>query len=169
MRIIQDLIHAVWVCWFDYSQWSKFLKLKMTACFFVFFFRAQTWSQITVYVASSFLSTAITKTSIPITGIISTACMCVSCYYVLLLPQVGVLCKAMCRTVHPHTFKQRHSFRESALPSKSVHKRHPSPLHYLNMLLFLKAKHSQTISLLDVTPTWHCFCNLLQRNKSCLV
>lgn len=90
------------------------------------FSRVQTQSKITVYVASSFLSTAITKTSIPITGIFSTASMCVFCYYVLLLPQVGVLCKAMCRTVHPHTFKQRLNFRESALLSKSVHKVKPS-------------------------------------------
>lgn len=48
------------------------------------FSRVQTQSKITVYVASSFSSTAITKTSIPITGIVSTASMCVFCYYVLL-------------------------------------------------------------------------------------
>lgn len=77
VSIIQDIIHTVLVHWCDYSPWSDLHKLKMTT----WLCKKQTHhdgkSKITVYVASSFLSTASTETWSPIVGIILTACMCV--------------------------------------------------------------------------------------------
>lgn len=101
-----NIIHTVWVHWFDYSPWSHSHKLKMTT----WLCRTQTHhdgkSKITVYVASSFLSTASSETWSPVVGIILILLVRVFvCNYVLILPQVGVLCKTLCSTVHPHTFE----------------------------------------------------------------
>lgn len=106
VNIIQNIIHTVWVHWFDYSPWSHSHKLKMTT----WLCRTQAHhdgkSKITVYVASSFLSAASSETWSPVVGSILILLVRVFvCNYVLILPQVGVLCKALCSTVHPHTFK----------------------------------------------------------------
>lgn len=77
VNIIQDIIHTVWVHWFDYSPWSHFHKLKMTAWLCRTQTRHDGKSKITVYVASSFLSVASTETWSPVVGIILTACTCV--------------------------------------------------------------------------------------------
>lgn len=48
---------------------------------------------------------ASSETWSPIVGIILILLVLVFvCNYVLILPQAGILCKALCSTVHPHAF-----------------------------------------------------------------
>lgn len=84
------------------------------------------------------------------------------CFYCLRLVYYAKQCAGLCTRIPSN----------GGIASEKVHfwvNLFTKYIHHLCIIstcIFLKAKSSQRRGLFDVTPTWHCFCSLLQRNKS---